>query len=93
MAKRRQHSPQFKAKVALEALKGIETAQQLAARFEIHPSQISTWKRQLLDGASGLFVRGTKPGDNSVREAELYEQIGRLKMENEWLKKKAERIG
>lgn len=93
MAKRRQHSPQFKAKVALEALKGIETAQQLAARFEIHPSQISTWKRQLLEGASDLFVRGQRSPDNAAREAELYEQIGRLKMENEWLKKKAERIG
>lgn len=93
MAKRRQHSPQFKARVALEALKGIETAQQLAARFEIHPSQISTWKRQLLESASDLFVRGTKRDDNSAREAELYEQIGRLKMENEWLKKKAERFG
>jgi putative transposase len=93
MAKRRQHSPQFKTKVALEALKGIETTQQLAARFEIHPSQISTWKRQLLDGASDLFVRATKRDDNSAREAELYEQIGRLKMENERLKIKAERIG
>jgi len=88
MAKRRQHSPQLKAKVALEALKGIETAQQIAARFEIHPSQISTWKRQLLEGASDLFVRGQRPPDNAAREAELYEQIGRLKMENEWLKKK-----
>jgi len=87
MAKRRQHSPQLKAKVALEALKGIETAQQLAARFEIHPSPISTWKRQLLEGASDLFVRGQKPKDNAAHESELYEQIGHLKMENEWLKK------
>lgn len=87
MAKRRQHSPQFKAKVALDALEGIETAQRLAARFEVHPSQISTWKRQLLESASDLFVRGKRPADNSTREAELYEQIGRLKMENEWLKK------
>ena len=67
MAKRRQHSPQFKAKVALEALKGIETVQQLAARFEIHPTQISTWKRQLLDGASELFIRGQKPQENAAR--------------------------
>ena len=93
MAKRKQHSPDFKAKVALEALKGVETAQQLAARFGIHPTQISHWKRQLLDGAAGLFENGKTPRQDENNEAELYEQIGRLKMENEWLKKKAERIG
>lgn len=90
MAKRKQHSPQFKAKVALEALKGMETTQTLAARYGIHPTQISTWKRQLLGGAAGVFD-GKGRANNTTdggREAALYEQIGRLKMENEWLKKK-----
>lgn len=93
MAKRTQHSPQFKAKVALEALKGIETTQQLAVRFGIHPTQISHWKRQLLDGAAGVFSNGKQQTIDDGREAQLYEQIGRLKMENEYLKKKAERTG
>ena len=56
--------------------RGIETAQQLAARFEIHLSQTSTWKHRLLESASDLFVRGTKRDDNSAREAKLYEHIG-----------------
>lgn len=93
MAKRKHHSPQFKAKVALEALKGIETTQTLAARFGIHPTQISHWKRQLLDGAADVFSNGKQKTLDDDREAQLYEQIGRLKMENEYLKKKAERIG
>lgn len=93
MAKRKQHSAQFKAKVALEALKGIETTQALAARFGVHPTQVSHWKRQLLDGAADVFSSGAPAQTDEAREAELYEQIGRLRMENEWLKKKAERIG
>ena len=93
MAKRKQHSRQFKAKVALEALKGIETTQQLAARFGIHPTQISHWKRKLLDGASDVFTGTNSPRHHEDHEADLYEQIGRLKVENEWLKKKVERVG
>ena len=88
MAKRKQHSPQFKAKVALEVLKGLEITQQLAARFSIHPTQISHWKRHLLNGAPILFENGKAPLQGERDEAALYEQIGRLKMENEWLKKK-----
>lgn len=94
MSKRKQHSPEFKAKVALEALKGFETTAALAARFEIHPAQISHWKRQLLEEVSGIFSNG-KARQQQNQEAlltELYEQIGRLKMENEWLKKKAARF-
>lgn len=94
MTKRKQHSPQFKARVALEALKGIETTSALAARFEVHPTQISHWKRQLLDGASDLFLtkNGHKKQQNDLHETDLYEQIGRLKMENEFLKKKAAQL-
>jgi len=60
MSKRKQHSPEFKAKVALEALKGEQTVAELASRFGIHPTMIHTWKRALLEGASGVFERGGK---------------------------------
>ncbi len=89
--KRRQHSAAFKFRVALEANKGLKTTSQLAQEYNIHPNQISAWKKQLKEQGPGLFQRG---GDKAQRkqeqeEAELYEQIGRLKMELEWLKKKA----
>lgn len=89
MPQRKKRSPQFKAKVALEALKGLETTATLAARFSVHPSQITHWKRQLLDGAPELFAQGRPRPQQDTHEAELYEHIGRLKMELEWLKKKA----
>ena len=95
MAKRKQHSPQFKAKVALEALKGLEPAGVIAARYGVHPAMISRWKAQLLEHAPAAFA--TK-GDRSAQQAQalqaqLYEQIGRLKMELEWVKKKADGFG
>ena len=89
MPQRKKRSPQFKAKVALEALKGHETTATLAARFGVHPTQITHWKRQLLDAAPELFAQGRPRSQQDNHEAELYEQIGRLKMELEWLKKKA----
>ncbi|MFD1752297.1 transposase [Salipiger marinus] len=58
MSNRKQHAPEFKAKVALEALKGEETAAELASRFGVHPTMIHQWKRALLEGASGVFERG-----------------------------------
>lgn len=92
MAKRKQHSPTFKTKVALEAIKGRDTIAALAQRFQVHPNQISAWKRQLLDGASEVFMRktGRKNKQKETIEAQLYEQIGRLKIENDFLKKKAD---
>lgn len=89
--KRRQHSDQFKFKVALEASKGQRTVNELASEYNLHPTQISSWKKQLLEEGAGVFSRNTntKQQEQSGREAELYEQIGRLKMELEWLKKKA----
>lgn len=91
---RNRHSPQVKAKVALEAVKGLHTTSELAAEHTVHPTQISQWKRQLLDGAAGIFESRTRPASESPgREGELYEQIGRLKMELEWLKKKAASLG
>ena len=89
--KRKLHSAGFKAKVALAAVKEMETVGQLASRHGIHPSQIHQWKRHLLDGAEGLFGevgRPRKSSDQEVAEVALFEQIGRLKMELEWLKKK-----
>ncbi len=88
--KRKLHSVGFKAKVALAAVKELETVSQLAGRYGVHPSQIHQWKRQLVDGAEGLFGevgRPRKSSEHEVTEVALFEQIGRLKMELEWLKK------
>jgi len=92
--KRRRHSPELKAKVALEAVKGLKTASELAAEYEVHPAQISQWKRQLLDEVPEIFERGHKGREAQAeqREVALYEQVGRLKMELEWLKKKASKL-
>ena len=94
MAKRKQHSAQFKAKVALEALKGIEPASALSARYGVHPTMISRWKNQLLEHAQEAFSskRDRSEQEAEALQAELYEQIGRLKMELEWLKKKAQQL-
>lgn len=92
---RKRHSVEFKAKVAVEALKGLRTMQQLAKDYGVHPTQISQWKQQLREGAPGLFGRGQVVAA-SEREAEvagLYEKIGRLNMEVEWLKKKVATVG
>ena len=89
--KRRSFSGAFKAKVALAACRGERTTAQLAAEYEVHVGQITAWKKQLLEGAVGLFEdgRGKRAIEDAADEEELYEQIGRLKMEVEWLKKKA----
>ena len=93
--KRKSHSPAFKAQVALAALKGDRTVNELAGHFGVHPTLIHGWKKQLLTGAEDVFASGAKPdnGDAEARQAELFEQIGRLKMELEWLKKKAAPFG
>lgn len=89
--KRQQYRNDFKFKIALEAVKGVKTVSQIAAEHNLHPTQISTWKKQLLQQGSSLFTRANdrQQREQQDREAELYEQIGRLKMELEWLKKKA----
>ena len=89
MAKRK-HSPQFKAKLALAALRETETTNELASRFGIHPTQISHWKRQLLEQADTVFAdqRSNRSPKGETKDKDLYEQIVRLKMELEWLKKK-----
>lgn len=88
---RRQHSEQFKFKVALEAAKGLRTVNEIASEYNLHPNQVSSWKKQLLEDGPGVFSRRREGGQSVAveQEAALYEQIGRLKMELEWLKKKA----
>jgi transposase-like protein len=94
MPRKRKHGAGFIAKVAVAAVKEVHTMSELASQFGVHPTQIHKWKRRLVDGAAELFAR---PGESRQRDeaevAELYEQIGRLKMELEWLKKKATAFG
>jgi transposase-like protein len=86
---RKQHSPQFKAKVALAALQNEKTTAQLASRFNIHPTMISTWKRQLLDNAAELFDKGQKSRKQAEGKIdELYRHIGKLKVERDFLARK-----
>ena len=77
----------------MEAIIGRKTLQEIAADHAIHPIQVSQWKKQLLEGSSELFTRGKKTQSNEegqAKEAELYQQIGKLQMELEWLKKKSQ---
>ena len=90
MSKQRRHySPEYKFKIALEAAKGTKTLSQLASETGVHPNQISHWKSQLLDHGASVFQPNGDQRQRTQTEAELYEQIGRLKMELEWLKKKS----
>ena len=92
--KRRTFGPAFKAKVALAAAKGDRTTAQLASEFGGHTSQVTAWKKHLMDQLPDLFTDGRKrPPTEATNENELFEQIGRLKMEVEWLKKKVAEVG
>ena len=91
--KRRNFNGSFKAKVALEAVKEHRTINELAQKHKLHATQINLWKKQLIDGASVVFENGCgaksrEAASNEPQVAELYEQIGRLKVQLEWLKKK-----
>ncbi len=88
--KRKRYTEEFKGKVALEAVKGVRTMSELSATHRVDSTVIAQWKRQLVDGAAELFRRGTQGSGKSAEEltAPLYEEIGRLKMEVDWLKKK-----
>ena len=89
--KRRVIDAKLKAKVALAAIRGEKTLAQIAHQYGVHGNQVSAWKRKLLEDAMELFQDGRrKSKKEEVNEEELYEQIGRLKMELEWLKKKAD---
>lgn len=86
--KRKQHSPEFKAKVALAAIKNEETLAELAQRFGVHPTMISTWKKALLEGVPEIFDKNHKSRkQNESQVDELYRQIGKLKVERDFLAK------
>ena len=93
--KRSRHAAGFKAQVALAAIKEDRTVNELASKFDVHPTLIHGWKKQLVAGAEGIFADGAKAAtaDAEALQGELYEQIGRLKMELEGGKKKAARLG
>jgi transposase-like protein len=87
---RKQFSKEFKAKVAVEALKGLQTTAELSSTFGVHPTQVNQWKRELSEALPDVFSRG-KSRDDKEREKtvdELYKRIGELEMDNNWLKKK-----
>ena len=88
-AKRKRHAPQFKAKVALEAYKGDKTTNQLASEHEVAAVQVSQWKCQLLQGVPEVFSRTKREVDLEALTAPLYQEIGRLKIALDWLKKKS----
>jgi transposase-like protein len=87
--KRKVHSAEFKAKVALEAIRGVKTANEIAQEYGVHPVMVSQWKKEILENAGTLFdtKRGPKQVNEKSDEDRLYGEIGRLKMELDWLKK------
>ncbi len=91
MAQHRRHSAEFKAKVALESIKGPRTMNEIAGEYGVHPGQIAQWKRQVLEELPGLFSSKRSKDAKAEEElkASLYQQIGQLKVELDWLKKKA----
>ena len=88
--RRKNFTDEFKAKVALEAIRGVKTVNQIGQEFGVHPTQVSAWKKLLQEEAFSLFdtKRGPKPVDPSASSERLYSEIGRLKMDLDWLKKK-----
>lgn len=92
--KRRNFSPEFKAKIALEALKEVHTIAEIAQKYELHPVQVSKWKKELKDNVGTVFKnpRKTDEKKQELEQAKLYEKIGRLEMELDWLKKKMESL-
>ena len=92
MSKRKQYNPSFKAKVALEALKGERTVAELSSRFSVHPTMIHQWKKALLEGASGIFEHGcaVKASDPAAetKVKELHAKIGELTVERDFLSEK-----
>jgi transposase-like protein len=91
MGQRKQFTAGFKAKIALEAIKGQKTAQELGSIYGVHPTQVTTWKRQLVAEAAEIFTRGGVYDKEALEQekAELYQQIGKLQVELDWMQKKS----
>jgi transposase-like protein len=89
---RKRHSPEFKAKVALEAIKERRTVNEIAGEMAIHPVQVSQWKKIATDSLSAAFGKQSKPDQNEALISRLYQEIGQLKVELDWLKKKSAKI-
>ena len=87
MKKRKNYTSGFKAKVVLEALQERETIQEIGKKYEVHPNQISTWKRQFLSGASCVFEKGVVKNDDEKEKVELFKKVGQLQMQVDFLKK------
>jgi len=86
VAKRRNFTDQFKTKIALEALQGDKTIQEIAAKHQLHPNQVSTWKCQAVEGMTDVFAKGHKPsGPTEAEVKDLHAKIGRLAVENDFL--------
>ena len=94
---RRTHSAEFKARIALEAVKGLKTVQQIAAENHLHPVQVTQWKNQMIESASGIFSRGRERAEEAsvseVEKARLERKVGQLVVEVDWLKKKCKELG
>ncbi len=86
---RKQYSAALKAKIAVEAVKGQRTIQELASHYEVHPNMVTKWKKQVLDGVSEIFSNGRSPASEVDEQVQVYQQIGKLQIEVEWLKKKS----
>jgi transposase-like protein len=95
-AKRRRHAPEFKARVALEALKGVRTIQEIAKEYEVHPVQVSEWKKIMSEGAPGVFGPDRAKNSEADFEAQrekLHSKIGQLAVEVDFLRKKSKQLG
>lgn len=92
---RRKHTAEFKARIALEAIRGIDTINEIAAKYEVHPVQVGNWKKDLLDRVPELFERknAAKNKDEELERAQLERKVGQLSMEVDWLEKKCVQLG
>ena len=95
MSRRKQYTSQFKAQVAIEAIKNQQTVAQIASEYGVHPTQVNHWKKQVLEQLPQLFTNGRSKAatDTDQLVAELYRQIGQLKVELDWLEKKTQPFG
>ena len=93
--RRKAYSAPFKAQLALAAVRGDKTVAELAGQHDVHPTLIHTWKKQLVSGAASIFADPAKPAHDAaeVLQAQLYQEIGRLKVELDWVKKKSAQLG